>query len=79
MTIDTRFEVGDSCCGAVGHYASRDAAFRAARAHEVTHSDENIPEQVEVFDRMTHRGAKQLWTADGSVVAVRPWSMNSRR
>ena len=71
-TVHARYEVGDSYCGVVDYHQKRDIALAGARMHETTHRQDNIPERVEVYDRMARPGATQLWTSDGRGAGKRP-------
>jgi hypothetical protein len=54
-TMDSRYQVGDDCCGMVDSYRRKAAAIGRARSHRDRHRRDNDPREVKVTDRMHRR------------------------
>jgi hypothetical protein len=74
--MDSRYQIGDDCCGMVEGYRTKAQAIERARAHRDRHVRENDPLEVRVMDSMHrhHRPATVfVATPDGEVRFSSAW------
>ncbi len=65
-----RYQVGDELCGFIEAFQTKDEAL----AHAAFHNAYGQPGEPEatVMDIMAHRGAPEIWLADGRIKSRRP-------